>query len=80
MEKRYNGEKANRINGGGTYTLRPFIQTLLVFFRFGDTRRMGLVLGGGVKGDRAIDTVKTSVAATVVLIQLGFFDYVAAGY
>lgn len=41
---------------------------------------MGLVLGGGVKGDRAIDTVKTSVAATVVLVQLGFFDYVAAGY
>jgi hypothetical protein len=41
---------------------------------------MGLVLGGGVKGDRTVDTVKASVAATVVLVQLGFFDHVAAGY
>ena len=64
----------------GTYTFRPFIQTLLVLFRFGDTRRVGLVLDGGVKGDRAVDTVKASVAATVVLVQLGFFDHVAAGY
>lgn len=41
---------------------------------------MGLELGGGVKCDRAVDTIKASVAASMVLVQLGFFDHVAAGY
>jgi len=41
---------------------------------------VGFVRDRGVKGDRAIDTVKTSVAAIVVLVELGFFDHVATGY
>lgn len=33
-----------------------------------------------MKCDGAIDAVKASVAATVVLVQLGLFDHVTAGY